>query len=387
MNLGSVLGVGSVLRLALALGVGLGCPIDGRGPERGTPTVLTAGPVARVLHEGRVACLPEPARDDMGHPVTCEPSGAARLGEAIWVANDKPLPNTPTNPPTNPLVGRSPMMQLSEAELQTPARYATDAAWLAVRKLEGLTARPDGQGLLAITAFDRVDPSSAALDPYDMLLSWVPGQAPVIVEASTRDGVTSSVRLRDQIRRALADTSFPLGPPHVKIEGLALLPDGRLLLGVREVGEHWHAPRYVVRILETRWSADRPERLAAPITLRWTWTPAEPDVPRWLGLSGLEWDPEHERLLMLTSIELGERPEDLGGTLWILPLAAYEAGEPPTPVRAPNGTRLWFDHKAEAVVPLGDGRVLVVHDDDRVLTGTPRRSPHEAAFTVLGLDD
>lgn len=347
---------------------------------------FAAGPVATVIHEARMACLTQPAWDEDGGAVTCEPSGAARLGEELWVANDKPLP------------GRSPMMMLSvELDDSTggglgptplfPTHFASEPAWLVPRKLEGLTARLDGQGLLAITAFDRVDARSGALDPYDMLLSWVPGEVPEIVEPSTRDGVTSSVGLRDQIRRALATTEAPLGPPHVKIEGLALLPDGRLLLGVREEGEHWHSPHYVVKILETRWSPEHPQRLGAPIELRWSWTPAEPDPARPLGLSGLEWDPERERLLLLTSVEVGERPEDLDAYAWVLPLPDYEAGRPPTPIRAADGSRLRFAHKAEAIVPLGDGQVLVIHDDDRVLTGAPQpRALHEAALTVLRLD-
>ncbi len=367
------------MAVALAIFSLPGCRPDAISPPEGGPATedhpARAQVVAREIHRGRFACIPAPANNADGFPVTCEPSGVTRRGDALWIANDKPLP------------GASPMMRSRwTGDALAPITYANAPLLARARKLEDLAAIPGAQGLLAITGFDRIDPDDARSDVYNMLLVWTPGQAAQIVEPRTRDGVRSSASMRAGIREALADDAFPQGPPYFKVEGLALLPEGRLLLGVREQGDSWKTPRFVVRILETRWSADTPTTLAGTLRLAWSFDPTTvPEIPQAIGLSGLAWDGAHDRLLLLTSYELGETDADLGAYLWTLPRSDYERGAAPTLVRAEDGAPFHMDHKAEALTPLDGDRVLVVHDDDRVTGGAFERALHEADYAVLSV--
>lgn len=186
------------LWIALAL---VGCR-PSPDPKLDSPAGAPPFSSAQVRHEGSIACIPGPAVNAAGLPVTCEPSGVTQVDGEIWIANDKPLP------------GHSPMMRLPLAgdRLGTPS-YAETPSLAQIQKYEDLATVPDGAGLLAITGFDRVSAATAAMDAYNVLLSWTPGEEPVLVRASTRSGVASSVGLREEIARALADERFPDGPP------------------------------------------------------------------------------------------------------------------------------------------------------------------------------
>ncbi len=70
-----------------------------------------------------------------------------------------------------------------------------------------------------------------------------------IVAASKRGGVTSSIPTRRGLAWALATAAFPEGPPYLKVEGLAALPDGRLLFGIRGAGASKEKFDFAVKIV------------------------------------------------------------------------------------------------------------------------------------------
>ena len=132
-----------------------------------------------------------------------------------------------------------------------------------------------------------------------------------------------------------------------------------------------------------------------------------------LGISSLAYNATDHSLFVLTSFEKGleqdaqplsqkegevnpeadlEQGKSLGAYLWRLSLDQVEqsklsAGRAPSlePVYDASGTPISFAHKAEAVSILPNNRLLIVHDDDKVLTsnGGVKRKPSEFWYHVL----
>jgi hypothetical protein len=330
----------------------------------------------RREREGLIACAPVGAHDENGAPVTCELSAAAAGDDGVFVFNDKP--------------GLAPdhtSVFLVDPSADDPApRGLHDPLLASFRKWEDAEPWAGGQ-VLVTTGFDRIRTEDATWDGFNGLVLFRPGAAPRVIGGSARDGVTSSRALRERFSAALADDRFPDGPPYFKIEGLAGLPDGRVLFGVREVGRTFEDVEYTVTVLAAR---DLESIGEVDLERVWSFDPKDdPRVERPLGLSGMTWDPQRRGLWLTTSWETGETAEDIGGHLWWLTANALDTNGEPDLVADSSGAPVVFVHKPEAVTVLADGRLLVVHDDDRVVAGDAagaarfRRALHESAFEVL----
>ncbi|MEQ8935580.1 MAG: hypothetical protein RIE56_07295, partial [Amphiplicatus sp.] len=246
--------------------------------------------------------------------------------------------------------------------------------------------------------FDRIDCASPKRDRYNRLLSWPADNrgAVTLVNPSGRGGRNSSRGLRALFAKTLAIKTCADGAPgHAKIEGLAALPDNRLLFGVRELGESYRKFSYVVKNLEARYEMKDgapfiPEQSLRLYDAGLLSTPGGHTV----GLSSVEYDKYNKRLYLLTSFETAETDEGLGAFLWVLSLERYAKGLPPEPMLDRAGNHLMFAHKAEGLAVLDRKHVFVIHDDDRVLGRKriidPRtqfhRKPHQAAYTIVRFD-
>ena len=263
-------------------------------------------------------------------------------------------------------------------------------------KFESMSVTPDGKYLVAMTAFDRYSEADASLDRFNALIAWPAGTAGQAQRVSNglRDGQASSSALRPHIARAL-QAHFGGQRPYFKIEGLALLPEGRLLLGVREVGVSNADFEYRVTLIAGRYHLEQGVfaiDTASGFEVVRDFTDISKIVGRTVGLSSLEYDPVTHRLYLLTSYEDSVSPS-IGAFLWVLADEGGTLGRTPYLVKNPDGTPFEFSHKAEGLAVLDGGRVFVIHDDDRRATvikttgPTPEheriRKPHEAAFEIL----
>jgi hypothetical protein len=306
------------------------------------------------------------------------------------MASDKPIPGE----------GRSPVFSFPYAgsgAISGPLTYQTAAPLVNAIKYEDMTLTPDGQYVIATTGFDRVKDDSHEWDGYNTLLVWPAGDpgAVQVVAATTADGVTSSVGLRDGMTQALVNSEFSEGMPYFKVEGLAAIPGGRLLFGIRELGAKYDDFDYAVKIVAAPYQiVGGALSFTGDMELIYDFDPGtQSKIRQTVALSSIEYDEHHERLYLLTSFETKEGDEGLGAYLWTLPLADLDAGGAPSLVLKDTGDPLLFAHKAEAVTVLSDALVLVVHDDDRVLGREDVQDPetqfsrgaHQAAYTLVSL--
>ena len=348
-------------------------------------TAAASANAASILERGLIDCFTPLLAKDSGKLVHCEASAVAAVEGKLLLAIDKAVPGE----------GRSSVVLLDRIGGSPRAwsnRYLRHPAILAARKFEAMTVTPDGGWILASTAFDRIK-ASAKWDPYNTLLAW-----PVekkwkteaqVVAGSSREGVESSRGLRDKFSEALG------GIPYFKIEGLAMLPDGLLLFGVREAGASFDRFDYVAKVIGV--SAEigaKGVTLGDDVAL--VYEPPQPleSEGRTVALSSLEYDRFNDRLYLLTSYEEEKTDEGIGGYLWTLPMAAFRAGEAPTLALKPDGKPLRFAHKSEGLAVIDAKHVIVIHVDDRVLgrevvedpESQFHRLPHQAAYTVVRVD-
>lgn len=298
------------------------------------------------------------------------------------MGSDKPIPD------------RSPIFAIQYGQEGFKAdtlRYLKEAPFVKALKYEDFTLTPNGEHIIAITGFDRIKPDSHKWDPYNTLLIWPVGhpEKVSVVSPSTNNGITGSVSLRQKFSSALKNDRYPDGMPYFKVEGLAATPGDTLLIGIREAGKAYDDFDYAIILIAVSYTIQEDKMtLADDFRVIYDYAPASLPLKHTVGLSSIEYDRYANRLYLLTSYEEAKTDEGLGGFLWTLPLAALEARRAPTLVMKKK--RSW-PHKAEGVAVLDAQRVLILHDDDRVL-GRERiedpeiqfsRKAHQAPYSLV----
>ena len=374
------------------------------------PVPLLPGLIAAVVEEGLFRCF-EPGSKQPRNPemdAYCETSSAVFDGTHLIVGSDKLLPCDA--PAASSHRGLAPATGVFAVPVggnsglgHGAVQYLTAPPFVEARKLEDMTITPDRCRLFATTGFDRAR-AGHDWDPYNTLMTWEAGaehHGVAIIAETEANGFRSSVGLRAVLAAALASDAFPDGPPYFKVEGLAALPDDRLLFGVREVGASYLDYTHSIKIVSVPYSlSDRGDVLLGPPTLAYDLDPSllEGHLQQRIALSSLEYDPFHDHVVLLTSFEVDKSDEektdeDVGGHLWTVTLDDIAANAPPRLVRKPDGKPLLLAHKAEAVAVLDQRTLVIVHDDDRVLGRDVildperhfRRQKHEAAYTIVEL--
>jgi hypothetical protein len=324
-------------------------------------------PRASVVASGLVDCFPETTESAPGQRASCELSSVTRTGETLSFVNDKNF------------FGKAPLFTAPSSGPLGVLTQAESPALAEARKLEALTTTPDGAWVIASTAFDRVK-SDASWNPYNTMLFWPAGE-PAKAQVAARDekdGVVSSLPLRAVFAAALRSEAFPEGPPYFKVEGLAALPDGRLLVGIREAGKRFDDFSYQLSLLSLSYRVENGAlRLGEKAERIWSFTPPVGLVGP-LGLSGLEYDAARNTLWILTSYE---SPSGRGAYLWSLSLDDLATNRPPVLVRDAQGGALFFPHKAEGIALLPRGELLLICDDDTATS--PERKVNQAPYLRL----
>lgn len=345
-------------------------------------------PTATLTEEGFLNCF-APGTTLKDQLVWCEASAVAFDGKNLLFANDKDMP-----PGQSPVFIKTPATLVDSTQ---PPTYLMQPAFPAGRKYEDFAQTPgrkDGSHrfVLLTTAFDRVKPGSHEWDGYNTILYWRTGDEQHPHVLAPDDTSRTSIAYRQRIAQVLATSEFPDGMPYFKIEGLAAT-EQQLLFGVREEGKSYESFTYRAKIISVSYRIEKTgndERIRLAddwkIVTDFNIAQADSTLPKPLGLSSLEYDPERNRFWMLTSLEANGQ---LDAYLWTITRDDLYANRPFTLIRNPQGQPLHTPgHKAEDLTPLDANRLLLIHDDDRARTtvGSQTRQPNQAAYTILTLN-
>ena len=348
-----------------------------------TPTHYSA----RVEQSGTVVCSEDPSEG-------CELSAVAWIKNGkdgyLVFGNDKPHKS-----PRESSIFSIPYTGGVFQERGTKTYYSF-SPFVHASKLESMSVSPDGSIVAAMTAFDRYRESDSGLDNFNMFITWPinqPNTAKVIFSIQ-RDGVESSRALRYLLSNAIMQF-FGDKATYFKVEGLALLPKNRILFGVREIGQSRTAFDYRVVLLEGQYEINNGEFYMdgmKKLEVVRDFSDVSDIVGRKVGLSSIEYDTLKNQLYVLTTYEDIEEKR-MGAYLWVLPDENGKLGTAINLVRTSDGAPFEFSHKAEGLAVLDDGRIFIIHDDDRYLSnvriggvngGQLRvRKYNEAAFDIL----
>ncbi len=344
---------------------------------------------AHIEQSGAIECSDQVS-------VNCELSGVAWIksthgGNLIFVNDKTPKSHQESSIFSMPFAG-------GQFDSSGPKTFFTQPIFTSVNKFEAMAVSADGQHVLAMSAFDRYHKDDERQDGFNVLLAWPTGATDKtkVLSPSQRNAVASSIALRSKLERAV-QKQYGSQAPYFKVEGLALIPGSKIVFGVREIGQSFSTFDYKVALLEGRYKLtdsgmelDESQEL---VVLR-DFSDGLVSLGHTLGVSSLEYDPKKQILYVLTSFE-DQSPERVGAYLWILTVADGILGTQLTLVQDSNGKPFKFSGKAEGLTVLGDGRLFIVHDDDRYNTQVkfgkgsnmverPRKN-NEASFQILRL--
>lgn len=370
------------LRLALAALATL--PVCARADTPGAYTAI-------IEQSGVVVCSKLPS-------VSCELSAVAwvRNGDDGYLVfgNDKPPKSDQESS-----IFSMPYAGSPDGVFQGngPRSFYTFPPFLQASKFESMSVTPDGRYAIAATAFDRYNEADSALDKFNTLVFWpvADPQKAQIVSSSHRDGIESSRRIKSLLGKTIRN-KFGEQAEYFKMEGLALLPDNRIIFGIREIGRTYTAFDYHVTLIEGKYAIrdgvfTLDEKTGLEVIR--DFSEVAGIVGKKVGLSDIGYDANKKRLYVLTTFESDEE-KSLSAYLWVLPdNNDGSLGASLQLVRTSDGWPFELPHKAEGLALLGDGRLFIVHDDDRNMNNVRiggkngsqlrARKPNEAPFDIL----
>ncbi|TKK67136.1 hypothetical protein FC093_14710 [Ilyomonas limi] len=334
---------------------------------------LPLSPTASIVGEGFINCFEKDLSVE-GKPLWCEASAIVYDGSKLLFANDKDMPDKRTS------LFYLPLQNGFIDTLQAPV-YSENPVIKYAKKYEDFAITPDGNYIFLSTGFDRVKEGSTDWDSYNTILYWRTSDEthPKVLSINGTD--STSVSLRQKISKALTSAGFPDGAPYFKIEGLAVTSN-TMYWGVREEGRKYDDFAYKIKILTSPYTIRNGVVEVGEISLLTDFAiSAINPSNETIAISSIEYDRFNKRFLILTSYENGDQ---LGGYLWTATLDELKQHRMHL-VRDVQGKAIDFHHKCEDVAPISKNRVIIIEDDDRVVTkmGNAVRQPNQAGYSIV----
>ena len=347
------------------------------------------GRQGKIVQEGIIECFPVGVKRKNGKILNCETSAAVYYNDKIVIANDKPTPSSAVfSMPYTQEDGFSPLITSLENNVFNLAK-----------KIEDFTISPDEQLIVGTTGFNEYDPKNPKKDAYNTVFYWQPKKelkariAHLSEQKLKKKNYKSSVKVRKMIAAAFEADGIEV-PNYYKIEGLAIIPNNKILFGIREMGNSDSKGdfKYQIKIIQADYIFSKSHFEMLNFRIAYDFDASKTTgVKHELGLSSIEYDKFNNRLYLLTSHEDAETDEDLGAYLWVLPMADYKAKNAPKLVMQSKNKPLYFAHKSEAVTVIDKNTVFIINDDDRV-TGRKKvtnkttqfsREPQQSTYYIV----
>jgi len=333
-----------------------------------------SSPTASIIQQGFINCFEKDLIGADTVPVWCEASAIVYDGSKLFFANDKDMPGMRSSLFYLPL--QNGFIDTTQAPV-----YSENPLIKNGKKYEDFALTPDGNYIFLSTGFDRIKPNNTDWNSYNTILYWRKGDEahPSVLSVNGTD--STSVSFRQRISKALTSPEFPDGAPYFKIEGLAVT-NNTMYWGVREEGKKFDDFKYKIKILSSPYTIINGKVTVGDISLFTDFNiPAINPSSETIAISSIEYDHFNNRFLILTSYEDGEK---LGGYLWTATLNELKQHVMHL-VKDSQGNPIDFHHKSEDVAIISKNRVIIIDDDDRVVTkmGNQVRQPNQAGYSVV----
>lgn len=338
-----------------------------------------------VLKSGVIKCSGDVAQK-------CELSGVVVIKDEHdgfthrgIVVNDKP----PTQKERSSVID----VDIDRSFSIRPRGYLSTPSPKQASKFEGMTLTTDGKYVIATTAFDR------AGDGYNMLVGWVASEPSDSEFEVTLDKVNAENKptIRELLNNAI-NVHLGREVAHFKIEGLATLPDNRLVFGIREYGESYKSSEFCVILVESKF-VERDGKIFVDSSVPFKvivdlGKEIKSAMGGSVGLSGMDYNAKDLRLYFLTSEEEEKAGKKLlNAYLWSIGFDKDAMPDKSSLSLAKNlhNATFRFGHKAEGIAFLNDDTMLVVHDDDSELLAissskdSAKRKINESVYTIIKL--
>lgn len=338
---------------------------------------LTKSPRITVIQEGFIDCF-SPSWDSTKNKWSfCEASACLFLNDSILIASDKPIP----------LHSSVFQVKLSGySKVDSNLNYIDIKLLQEAQKYEDFSLSPDQKQIFLTTGFDRIKKDDATWNSYNTLLTWKLGNTPQVIAPKKQKGQVASLPIREQLSNALSNDTFPKGMPYFKVEGLAALPNQKLLFGIREMGKKYDDFNYSILFLEATYRIENNGQVVIDGDFKrvYEFKPNKANYPELklpIALSSIEYSPLTDKIYMTTSFE---QEGELGAYLWELTPKMLTQQANPRLFYHKNKEPYCMKHKAEGITIINKNHVFIVHDDDRELING--RQPHQTAYTILRLN-
>jgi hypothetical protein len=340
----------------------------------------------KIISEALSNCFQAGMRYDNNTTVSCELSGVGFLNNQLLFVSKQDIPGYPSFFITS---YRIPL------NLQNKRFLGTEHIRRA-KAFQDIAVSPDLNYVFLTTSFEKTPANKESAFINNNLIFYMPSNqldTALIVPGKTNKK-RAVYRLRENMRTAMKSKLYPFGPDYFKVEGLAVVSDSSLLIGISETGSSATKARPAMLILEVDYYMAAEDRLILTSAFRESYRmnlDAHPKLAKNQYLSSLEYDVYNDALYISTSYKNGLRSRDTGGYLWRISMDDFRLHKAASLVELAPEVPLHFAHSPSGISVIDEERLFIICDDDRI-TGEgavkdPRRDfsrkLNQAAYYVL----
>lgn len=324
--------------------------------------------IAEITNDGYFECFEDSLMKKNGKPYTCEPSTVVFCNNNLFIANDKPFPHD-----------FSSFFSFNFSDTTNLNDYTnyTDSLFFLVNKYEASSVTPDAQFMLFSSSYSypASDPKNG--DTYNTTIFVNPNDFSNsgVLHFKGNSGI-SSKDVKRGIKNALKCDSFPNGPDYLKLEGLAILPNNKIIFGIREFGNAYNDFQYTITFLQADYiQTNTSFVLTSDIIKIYEFTPSDTlglELP--LGLSSVEYNVFDSTIYFVSSHEIGTSTDSICSYIWHLSLNDLNNNLPAKIIKGTDNKPLKLVHKIEGLTILNKNSLILIADDDRI-TGINENAP------------